>query len=345
MMKLEKKHTRSYAVFAALVIILSMSVPALSVDDGPRAYWKGRDGTQAVSFQYLRLDSDSLDTQQFAPDQHIYPNSDVEAGITITTFSRHLTLFDRPSSLSVNLVGGSVDVSMNVNDAPPEFLPPGVDAGSSLRQSSSGFADPSMQFVINLFGTPKLKGTADLLNYEPTFTLDVATMLAFPIGEYDSDKVVNMGFNRWYGRVALPMKYHLGVFSQGYMTSLELTPSVWLFDENDDFLGSTLENDPLWQLEGHLTRDFTRTFFGSLDLLYRSGFESEINGNKAGDELDIGSVGFTFNYQITDTTAIRTSYSSNVFGDDNLDTSLIRIQFVYAWHRLTENSKKLRGGH
>jgi hypothetical protein len=30
-----------------------------------------------------------------------------------------------------------------------------------------------------------------------------------------------------------------------------------------------------------------------------------------------------------------------VFGDKNLDTSLLRIQFVYGWHQLTENSKKL----
>ena len=75
------------------------------------------------------------------------------------------------------------------------------------------------------------------MNYEPTWTIDAAVMLAIPIGEYDSDKVVNMGLNRWYGRFALPIKYHFGVFSPGYMSSLELIPSVWLFAENDDFVG------------------------------------------------------------------------------------------------------------
>ncbi len=227
-----------------------------------------------VSFQYLRWDIDASGTQQFDPGHYIYPNADAEASVFIANWARHLTLLNRPSSLSVAIVGGSVDVDVNTSLVPPGFLPPGIAPGSSLTQSASGFADPSIQFDMNLFGTPKLKSTVDLLNYEPTWTLDTAVMLAFPIGEYDDDKLVNMGLNRWYGRFALPFKYHFGVFAPGYMSSLELIPSVWLFAENDDFVGQKLENDPLWQIEAHLTHDFTPSFFASLDLLYRSGFQS-----------------------------------------------------------------------
>ncbi len=64
-----------------------------------------------------------------------------------------------------------------------------------------------------------------------------------------------------------------------------------------------------------------------------------------GDELDIGSVGFTLNYQLNDNAAIRAGYSSNVFGDSDLDTSMFRIQFVFGWNAAMENFKKLTGGH
>ncbi|MEE9153410.1 MAG: transporter [candidate division NC10 bacterium] len=344
MKKLGNKYTQLLTVFTMLATILSFSGPVLAVDDGARAYWKGRDGTNGVSFQYLRLDLQASDTQQFAPGQYIYPNSDTEANIFIANYVRHLTLFKRPSSLSLVIVGGTVDLDVNAR-APGQFVPPGIAPGTAFSQSSSGFADPSVQLVVNLFGTPPLKSGVDLLNYEPTWTLDIATMLAFPIGEYDDDKLVNMGLNRWFGRIAFPFKYHFGAFTPGYMTSLEFTPSVWLFAENDDFIGQKLENDPMWQLEAHLTHDFTASFFGSLDLLYRGGFQSEIDGVEVGDELDIGNLGFTLNYQITDNVAIRTGFSSNVFGDDDLDTSVIRIQFVYAWHTASESMKKLRQGH
>ncbi len=344
MKKLGNKYTQLLTVFTILATILSLYGSALAVDDGARAYWKGRDGTNGVSVQYLRLDLQASDTQQFAPGQFIYPNSDTEANIFLANYVRHMTLFNRPSSLSLAIVGGTVDLDVNTK-APGQFVPPGIAPGTAFSQSSSGFADPSVQLVVNLFGTPPLRSGVDLLNYEPTWTLDIATLLAFPIGKYDDDKLVNLGLNRWFGRIAFPSKYHFGAFTPGYMTSLEFTPSVWLFAENNDFIGQKLENDPMWQLEAHLTHDFTASFFGSLDLLYRGGFQSKIDGVKVGDKIDIGNIGFTLNYQVTDNLTIRTGFSTNVFGDDDLDNSVIRIQFVYAWHKASENMKKLIRGH
>ncbi|MBW1789334.1 MAG: transporter [Deltaproteobacteria bacterium] len=345
MMKSKTKHTRLWAFLATLAITLSFSGQALAVDDGARAYWKGRDGTNVVAFQYLNLNMQASDSQQFDPGQFIYPNSDAEANVMIANYARHFTLFNRASSLAVNLAGGSVDVDVNTSLVPPQFLPPGIAPGITFSQSASGFADPSVQLDVNLFGTSQLKSTVDLVNYEPKWTLDAAVLLAFPIGQYDEDKLVNMGLNRWYGRFALPIKYHFGAFAPGYRSSFELTPSVWLFAENDDFLGQKLKNDPMWQIEAHLTHDFTRSFFGSLDLLYRGGFQSEINGVEMGQDLDIGNLGFTLNYQVNDNLAIRAGYSSNVFGENDLDNSIIRIEFVYGWHRLMENMKKLKSGH
>jgi hypothetical protein len=343
-MDTKNRHTRLLASFATLAIIWSFGGAVLATDDGARAYWKGRAGTNVVSFQYLNLNMQASGAQQFDPALFIYPNADSEANVFIANWARHMTLGKRPSVFSVNLAGGSVDADIDTSLAPPEFLPPGVGPGA-LSQSASGYADPSVQLDINLFGTPRLKSTVDLLNYEPTWTIDAAVMLAIPIGQYDGDKMVNMGLNRWYGRFALPITYHFGVFSPGYMSSLELIPSVWVFAENDDFVGQKLNNDPLWQFEAHLTHDFTRNFFGSLDLLYRTGFESEINGAEVGEELEIGNLGFTLNSQVTENVTIRAGYSSNLFGDNDLDNSVLRLQFVYSWNRATENSKKLRSGH
>ncbi len=340
-MKSANRHTRLPAILTAMAITLAFSGTAHAVDDGARAYWKGRDGTNAFSIQYLNLNLQASDTVQFDPAHFIYPNADVEANIMIATWARHMTLFNRASTFSVNVAGGSVDLDASASlDSP--FVPPGELPDIAFSQSASGYADPSVQLVVNLVGTKPLISTVDLLNYEPTWTVDAAVMLAFPLGQYDSDKLVNMGLNRWFGRIAFPIKYHFGVFSPGYMSSFEVVPSVWIFDENDDFLGQKFENDPMLQLEAHLTHDFTRSFYGSLDLLFRQGFQSEINGVELGDEIDIGDFGFTLNFHATDNLSIRTSYSSNVFGDKNLDTSLIRIQFVYGWHRLMENMKKLQ---
>jgi len=333
--------TRCLALVAFPVAMSLICGPAIAQDDGARAYWKGRAGTNVVSFQYLNMHLDASDALQFDPAHYIYPSADIDADIFVANYARHMTLFDRPSIFMVTVVGGSVEADFDTSLTPPEFLPPGVVPGTSFSQSASGYADPSVQLDVNLLGTPKIKTIFDYMNYEPTWTLDAAVMLGVPLGQYDADKLVNMGLNRFYGRLAFPFKYHFGVFTPGYRSSLEVVPSVWLFAENDDFLGQTLKNDPLWQLEAHWTHDFTRQFFGSIDLLYRNGFQTEIDGVNLGSDIEIGNLGFTLDFGVTDNVTIRTSFSSNVFGDSDIDTSMIRLQFVYAWDMAIQNIKKL----
>lgn len=340
------ENIRVLAAFLIPAIILSFSEPSLAQDDGPRTYWKARAGTHMVSFQYMPTFIRASGSRAFAPGQFVYPDSDVDAHIIMATYGYHFTapMLNRPSVVSVNVLGGNVDANIKA-DIPSELLPPGVTPGASFDQSSPGFSDPNAQLVVNVFGTPPLRSGVDLLNYEPSWTLDIAGLLAFPIGSYDDDDMVNIGQNRWYGRLALPLKYHFRVFSPGRMSSLELIPSVWLFGENNDFLGQKLENDPLWSIEAHYTHDFTPSFYGSLDLLYQNGFQSELSGVDVGSKLKIGNIGFTLNYQVSDNAGIRTSFSSNVFGDNDLDTAVVRLQFIYAWHPASENMKRLTEGH
>jgi len=340
-MKIANCPTRFLALVAFAVAASLISGPAIAQDDGARTYWKGRAGTNVMSVQYLNMHLQASDTLQFDPAHFIYPAADTEADIFVLSWARQMTLFDRPSILSVNVLGGSVDIDFDTTVTPPEFLPPGVVPGVSFSQSASGYGDPSVQLDVNLLGTPAINAIFDYLNYEPTWTLDAAFMLGVPLGEYDGTKIANLGLNRFYGRIAFPFKYHFGVFTPGYMSSFEIVPSVWFFTENDDFLGQKLQNDPMWQLEAHWTHDFTQHFFGSLDLLYRNGFQSEIDGVKLGSDLEIGNLGFTLNFSVSDNVTIRTSFSSNVFGDSDIDTSMIRLQFIYAWDRAIENIKKL----
>jgi hypothetical protein len=122
-------NSRLLAILTTLTIILSFSTSTLATDDGARAYWKARDGVEVVSFQYLNLDMHASGSQQFAPGQYIYPNSDMEASIFILNWSHYFTLLDRPSSFSLFLAGGDISVDVNTSVVPPQFLPPTVVPG------------------------------------------------------------------------------------------------------------------------------------------------------------------------------------------------------------------------
>ena len=169
----------------------------------------------------------------------------------------------------------------------------------TVRETARGFGDPMFELDVNLIGRPAQKNLVDALRYEPGFSLDVIADLAVPIGEYDNTRSLNLGQNRWYGRVGAPIVWQLGPWVPGRRTTLELLPAVWFFGTNDDFVGKTLSTDPMFQVDAHLTRDFTEHLWGSLDGAWYTGGKATIDGVE-GEKLDNLAVGLTLGYQIND---------------------------------------------
>jgi hypothetical protein len=100
----------------------------------------------------------------------------------------------------------------------------------------------------------------------------------------------------------------------------------------------------MFQLDAHLTRDLTETFWGSIDATYYSGGKSSINGVE-GKKLDNFGFGLTFGYQINENLNLTFGYKSTV--NDTAPTDLrmdsFMITLVFGWHPLLEGSRRLKG--
>jgi hypothetical protein len=202
-----------------------------------------------------------------------------------------------------------------------------------------------LEFNINVIGPPAQRTIPDALRYEPGFSVDLLADLALPIGEYDSSQPLNLGQNRWYGRVGAPIVWQLGSSVPGRRTTLEFLPAIWLFGDNNDYVGQTLKTDPLFQLDAHLTRDFAENFWGSLDVAWYNRRKASINGVD-GKKLNNVGVGLTLGYQVNSNLNLTFGYKSTVNdsapGDLKMDS--FRVTFVYGWHPLVEGSRRLKGG-
>jgi hypothetical protein len=165
-----------------------------------------------------------------------------------------------------------------------------------------------------------------------------------PVGEYDNTRTLNLGQNRWYGRVGAPIVWQLGPWVPGRRTTLEFLPAVWLFGTNDDFVGQTLSTDPMFQVDAHLTRDFTERIWGSLDGAWYTGGKATIDGVQ-GDKLDNLGIGLTLGYQINDNLALTVGYKSTINdgapGDLQMDGFMVSL--VAGWHPLVEGMRRLKG--
>ncbi len=158
---------------------------------------------------------------------------------------------------------------------------------------------------------------------------------------------MNLGQNRWYGRIGTPIIWQLGPWIPASRTTLEVFPSVWFFGDNDDFVGQNLENDPTFELEAHLTRNFTSKFWASLDATYSSSGDVTIDSGEPTSGSDMTLVGFTLGYQLNDSMQLTIGYKSTLDNDtasNDLHMSVFMISLTTGWHRLIEGANRLGGG-
>jgi outer membrane protein assembly factor BamA len=126
---------------------------------------------------------------------------------------------------------------------------------------------------------------------------------------------------------------------------LEFLPAVWFFSTNDNYVGQTLKTDPMFQVDAHLTRDFTENFWGSLDFAWYYGGKSSING-VSGEKLNNFGLGLTLGYKINDNLNLTFGYKSTVNdnGSGDLRMGSVMVSLVYGWHPLIEGMRRLKEG-
>jgi hypothetical protein len=292
-----------------------------------RFYLDTLSGSNAVPFVF---ESVSGNTNPFDPAHTVTAGADFDATIALAGYVRTFSVFDRAAMAAILVPMGRISGDVNV-------------AGNTFSQSVNGFGDPMLEFDINVIGPSAQKNIPDILRYEPGFSVDLLADLTLPIGEYDSSQPLNIGQNRWYGRLGAPIIWQLGAWVPGRRTTLEFLPAVWLFGDNDDYVGQNMETDPLFQLDAHLTRDFTANAWGSLDAAWYSGGQATINGIP-GEELDNLGLGFTLGYTVNDNLNLTVGYKSTVNDDAPTDLRMdnFMVTLVYGWHPIVEGMRRLQ---
>jgi len=160
----------------------------------------------------------------------------------------------------------------------------GIIDGEPRAVDRKGQADPIARFAVNLMGAPVLSGR-DFAAYRAAASnetiIGTAVSVQFPVGEYNPDKLINLGQNRYVIRPQIG-----GVQTWGKL-SLELDASVWFFTDNDDFyIDQTREQDPLIAYVSHVYYTIRPGAWVGVSGGYGVGGESTIGGVDKDDKLE-----------------------------------------------------------
>ena len=309
-----------------LLVLAAAGLLPAHAQQPARFYWKSLAGANAVP---LIVESVSGNTNPFDPAHTVTAGANFDATLAMAGYAHSFALADRAATAAIILPMGRISGDVTLGAV-------------TVNESNSGFGDPMIELNLNVIGPPAQKNIPDSLRYQPGFSVDVLADLALPIGEYDNSTPLNVGQNRWYGRLGFPVIWQLGPWVPGRRTTLELLPAVWVFGANDDYLGQEMETDPMVQVDAHLTRDFTERAWGSLDATWFRGGEASIDGVE-GEELDAYGFGLTLGYQLNDNMNLTFGYKStaNDQAPDDLQMDVFMVSLVYGWHPLIEGVRRL----
>ena len=197
-------------------------------------------------------------------------------------------------------------------------------AGQERTRKVSGFSDPRLRLSMLLYGAPALS-LEDFRNYKPDIIIGAGLEVTAPLGQYDSDKLLNIGTNRW------SFKPEIGGSKTIGPVTLEISTGIRFYTDNNNFLdGKTLHVNPLVSVQTHLIYSITPGIWLGLNGLYYNGGAGTIDGNKSAS-LENVRVGLTLALPINRYNSIKFYGSTGVYTKTGSDFDLLGLTWQFRW--------------
>jgi hypothetical protein len=147
-----------------------------------------------------------------------------------------------------------------------------------------------------------------------------------PWSQYDSNRLVNIGTNRW------SFKPEVGVSKAIGQWTLEATAAVTLYTDNEDYQnGNTRSQDPLYALQGHAIYGFRSGIWASLDATYFAGGRTTVNGERNSDLQQNWRAGATLAVPVNARNSVKLYASSGISARTGNSYDLVGIAWQYRW--------------
>jgi len=198
-------------------------------------------------------------------------------------------------------------------------------AGQPHERKVSGLGDPRLRFSVNLYGAPALS-LKEFTDYRQNIIFGASLQVSVPLGQYDSDKLVNLGTNRWF------FKPELGLSKAWGPLILELATGVTFYTDNSDFFGGTTrEQDPIYSVQGHVIYALKSGIWVALDGTYYFGGRTAVDGVEGDDLQKNTRFGATVAFPVDRHNSVKLYASTGVSTRTGSDFNAVGIAWQYRW--------------
>jgi len=301
----------SYPLF--FVFSVTLAFPCFALDPEPRKWNHVPMDVNFVGAAYVYTEADIF-VDPVLRLEDVNMEMTTWGGVYIRTFE----LFEKSAR---------VDVIQTYKQASWTGILDGVPGSRSV----SGWGDTFVRFGINLYGAPPLLGEeffAYRSEHKVESIVGVGLVVRLPTGDYENDRLLNLGQNRFVFRPQLGFVHNHGKWTT------EVTGEIAFHAENSEFFnGNSLEQAPMYILIGHLMRSFKPGQWLGLSFGGEYGGEFTLNGVDNDDTTQL-NVGWALNYvhPLSRQASIKFKYiglrRKEVTG---FDSETLVISGAYAW--------------
>jgi hypothetical protein len=290
-----------------LAVFLLAATQTSAAELEPRAYVNTPPGINFLIAGYVYSDG-GLSLAASSP----LKDANLQIHTGILAYARTLDVWGKSAKFDVIVPYADLSGTANVG-------------GQQRERHVSGFVDPRFRFSVNFFGAPVLS-MEEFATYQPDLLMGASVQVSAPLGKYDSDKLVNLGANRWY------IKPDIGVSKTWGSLTLELSAGVTIYTRNDDYYGGkTLDQDPVYSTQAHITYDFSKGLWFALDGTYDYGGRTTVNGVRGDDLQGNSRVGGTLALPVNRNNSVKLYTSSGIHTRAGSDYTLGGVAWQFRW--------------
>lgn len=153
----------------------------------------------------------------------------------------------------------------------------------------------------------------------------VTPWISLPTGDYDRGRAVNLGDNR------VMAKLQVGYIKGWGPWILSINAEANAYTNNNDYMGYTLKQDPLYGVEGHITYNFTKSFYAGLEYFFTTGGKTKLNDVDQNDETAYHKLAITSAFWLTPQFQLMAKYGTVVDEKNGPKLNEFQLRFAYVW--------------
>jgi hypothetical protein len=244
------------------------------------------------------------------------PITDINATVVTPSLGagRSFSLFGRTAQAFAVVPYSRADVSGNA-------------LGAAASTHRAGLSDMRLRLSWLVHGAPAAS-VVELAKAQRRTILGTSLNVVAPAGEYDADRLINLGTNRWSFRPEFAVSQPLGP-----RWLLDTYAGVTFFTANNTYYpGTSVKTQaPIGSLQLHLSYNFRRQLWAAVDVTYYAGGRSTVQGVEGNDLQSNVRSGGTLTLPIGQRHSIKVAVSRGIVVQRGADFTTYSIAWQTAW--------------